>query len=56
MFQKQCRSISAGFDFFYFPENYSRRVCKSSNKKILAKVHLLIIVGTLIEIWEKCSK
>ena len=23
--------------FFYFPENYSRRVCKSTNKKILAK-------------------
>ena len=22
--------------FFYFPENYSRRVCKSTDKKILA--------------------
>ena len=22
--------------FSYFPENYSRRVCKSTNKKILA--------------------
>ena len=22
--------------FFYFPVNYSRRVCKSTNKKILA--------------------
>ena len=26
-------------DFFYLPDNYSRRVCKSNNKKSLALVH-----------------
>ena len=25
--------------FFYFPENYSRRACKSTNKNILALCH-----------------
>ena len=35
------------FSFFYFPKNYSRRVCKSTNKKILALTPKLSYLGNI---------
>ena len=36
--------------FFYFLENYSRRVCKSSNKKISGLTYFDILIFYLVSV------